>query len=111
MQYRVDALSRETHFHVLPRLIHYEERKAFECLLTRYALGFTRSEATVGGWRGDEEGVAVYRVATLTDEQVRECIEFLLNHSRMEEVYVVHADGVARSHSFEETVVGKYESV
>jgi hypothetical protein len=99
--YRVDALGRETVFHLVDDLITIDTFIEWNAMLTDMALGYTRYNAK-GGWRGKEELITVYRVASLFDSQVADCIIFLLNNTDMKDVYVVHKDGVARGHCLEE---------
>jgi hypothetical protein len=99
--YRVDDLGHETVFHLVDDLISRDAFANWHGMLTDMALGYTRYCAT-GGWGGEEEFITVYRVASLLDSQVADCIIFLLNYTGMKDVYVVHKDGVARGHCLEE---------
>jgi hypothetical protein len=99
--YRVDRLGRETVFHLVDDLVTIDTFIKWNALLTDMALGYTRYNAT-GGWRGKEELITVYRVATLDDGMVAACVQFLLHNTDMKDIYVVHEDGVARGHCLEE---------
>jgi hypothetical protein len=101
--YRVDDLGRETAFHLVNNLTPIAIFNEWEAMLTDMVLGYTRSNAW-GGWRGKEENVTVYRVASLVDSDVVACIHFLLTSTDMKDVYVVHEDGIARGHCLEEEI-------
>jgi hypothetical protein len=100
MKHRIDNLGAETIFHLVDGCVSPECRETFETRLYTAALGFTRSLQT-GGWRGAEEPVYVYRVASLSDDATFNLIRWLLDHTAMQDVYVVHSDGVARGHCLE----------
>jgi hypothetical protein len=106
---RVDDLGRETVFNLVDELITIDASTKWNDMLTNMALGYTRYNA-IGGWRGKEELITVYRVASLFDSQVVDCIDFLLHNTNMKDVYVVHKDGVARGHCLEEKETWSYPS-
>ena len=104
---RRDELGHETLFHVVTNLISDNVCAEFERRITTYALGYTKYAAT-GGWKGTEERIHVYRVATLTELQRRDLIEFLLNNTAMQDVYVVLPGGLAVGYCHEELAPPAY---
>ena len=95
---RSDALGRETQFHVCCDQISRQDRNAFETMLTHMALGYTKLPAR-GGWKGVEEDVIIYRVASLSENQIDKCVAFLLTHTSMTDLYVVMPNGTVWGHS------------
>ena len=94
---RSDALGRETQFHVCCDQISRLARNAFETMLTHMALGYTKLPAR-GGWKGVEEDVIIYRVASLSENQIDKCVAFLLTHTSMTDLYVVMPTGTVWGH-------------
>lgn len=104
---RIDALGRETQFVIVNHCITNYGRQKWEEYLTALALGYTKIDAT-GGWRGKEEAITLYRVASLTDAMIRDCVEFLLDaqHSPaigrlMTDLYVIYPSGEAYGFCYE----------
>jgi hypothetical protein len=88
---RVDPLGSETLFHIIDANITDTGRKFFEQILTDFALGYTKQSA-IGGWRGTEEQITVYRVASLTGAQIQTCIKLLLDARFSPAIGRIHRD-------------------
>lgn len=97
MNIQIDDLGRETQFVVCDTQIAPAIRQAFEALLTRAALGYTKIEAW-GGWRGNEEPITIYKVASLNPLDRDYAIQYLLINTAMTDLYVVYPDGQAKGH-------------
>ena len=95
---RCDDLGHETQFILCNRDLPHGCTKAFEALLYNMAQGFTLLYGE-GGWRGAVEPINIYRVASLTDEQRAILICWLLDNTRMTDVYVILPGGMAKGYS------------
>lgn len=103
---RADDLGGETQFVIVDDCITDYGRERWHAMLTSMALGYTKIAAT-GGWRGKEEPITIYRVASLNHHQMMACVKFLLDARwspaigrLMRDVYVVR-HGHARGYSYE----------
>jgi hypothetical protein len=104
---RLDYLGSETQFHVVDNCITAYGREQWEALITKMALGYTKI-AAVGDWKGTQEAITVYRVASLTGDQINECVTFLLDAKwspaigRLHrDLYVVWPNGQSMGYSYE----------
>ncbi len=98
---RVYALGLEHEFVVVDECISAEMTTEFQKRLTGLAQGYTRLTGT-GGWKGKEEAITIYRVASLTDDDVEGLITFLLENTAMKDLYVLSPHGVAKGYCYEE---------
>ncbi len=101
MSLRIDDLGHETQFVVVDDLITHNTVQQFEAWLYELALGFTRIKA-IGGWRGKTEDITIYRVASLDDTHRTFLAQYLLNHSKMQDVYIIRPDGMAQGYCTED---------
>jgi hypothetical protein len=104
---RIDPLGAETQFVIIDDRITAYGRQQWEAKLTELCLGYTKI-AAIGGWRGTEEPITIYRVASLDHIARQECIKFLLDAKwspaigkLMRDLYVIHPDGQAYGYSYE----------
>lgn len=100
MKLRIDELGRETQFVLVNNLTSPTAQAVFEGMLTEYALGYTRIRAT-GGWKGVEEAITIYRVASLTVSMRDVLVKYLLERTAMTDLYVVSPTGVAYGYCYE----------
>ena len=105
MTLRIDPLNGETMFHVVECLTSDDALTTFENRLLAVARGYTRYKA-VGGWRpltgiDQEDYILVYRVASLTLDQINELATYLILHTGMRDLYVV-SNGQAFGYSIED---------
>ena len=107
MTIRVDELGRETVFVIVDDLISVPARYTFEQKLKDVAQGYTKHRA-MGGWylSENDEHITVYRVANLIPQHRDDLITWLLECTRMRDLYVVYPDGIARGHCIEEPLHG-----
>jgi hypothetical protein len=103
---QIDALGRETQFVVVDANLTDYGRTQWEAHLTALALGYTKLHA-IGGWRGIEEPITIYRVASLSAKDRQECIKFLLDARYSpaigklhRDLYVIHDDGQAYGYCY-----------
>lgn len=94
---RVDDLGHETKFVIVNDLTPHRVEEAFKQRVTEMALGYTRTVG-VGGWKGKEEQITTYAVASLTQHQIETLVDLLLRGSRMKDIYVVMPGGMARGY-------------
>ena len=93
---RCDDLGHETQFILCEHDVTPTNKTQFESMLYRVAQGFTLL-CGKGGWRGTVEPISVYRVASLTDGQRAILICWLLDNTRMTDVYVILPGGMAKT--------------
>lgn len=109
MLIREDDLGHETQFVLVDSLTSPSARQWFEGAVTNMALGFTRIHA-LGGWKGQNEAITIYRVASLTNIQRTKLVEYLLANTEMTDLYVVLPGGMAKGYSVEPSVYRDYEA-
>lgn len=93
-------LGHETEFVIVAELIDTDALKDFESMVTNMALGFTVYRG-IGGWKGVNEDILIYRIASLDNYQRQTLTHFLLHNTGMKDLYVVLPGGMAKGYCLE----------